>query len=76
MSKHDKPNHDRRKLLRHGSVAAGGLAVFAAGYSDTLSNAVKGFTQGSTAAGGLAVFAAGYKDTVTNAVKGLSQGSA
>lgn len=47
MSKQDKPNNDRRKLLKHGSLAAGGLAVFAAGYSDTVTNAVKGLTQGS-----------------------------
>lgn len=47
MSKQDKPNNDRRKLLKHGSLAAGGMAVFAAGYTDTVVNAVKGFTQGS-----------------------------
>lgn len=47
MSKQDKPNNDRRKLLKHGSLAAGGMAAFAAGYSDTVVNAVKGFTQGS-----------------------------
>lgn len=47
MSKQDKTNNDRRKLLKHGSLAAGGLAAFAAGYSDTVVNAVKGFTQGS-----------------------------
>lgn len=48
MSKIDKPNNDRRKLLKHGSLAAGGLAAFAAGYSDTVVNAVKGFSQGSS----------------------------
>lgn len=47
MSKQDKPNNDRRKLLKHGSLAAGGMAAFAAGYSDTVVNAVKGFTKGS-----------------------------
>lgn len=47
MSKNDKPNNDRRKLLKHGSIAAGGMAAFAAGYTDTVVNAVKGFTQGS-----------------------------
>lgn len=45
MSKQDKPNNDRRKLLKHGSLAAGGLAVFAAGYSDTVTNAVKGLSR-------------------------------
>lgn len=47
MSKQNKPNNDRRKLLKHGSLAAGGVAAFAAGYADTVVNAVKGFTQGS-----------------------------
>ena len=48
MSKHDKPNHDRRQLLKHGSVAVGGLAVFGAGYSDTLVDAAKGLATGSS----------------------------
>ena len=47
MSKQDKTNNDRRKLLKHGSIAAGGLAAFAAGYADTVVNAFKGFTQGT-----------------------------
>ena len=43
----DKPDNSRRKLLKHGTVAAGGIAAFAAGYSDTLGKAVKGLTTGS-----------------------------
>lgn len=43
----EKTNSDRRKLLKHGSLAAGGLAAFAAGYSDTVANAFRGFTQGT-----------------------------
>lgn len=43
----EQPNSNRRKLLKHGSLAVGGMAAFAAGYTDTVKNAVKGFTQGS-----------------------------
>lgn len=38
---------DRRRLLKHGGVAAGGLAAFAAGYGDTLYKAAKGLTRGT-----------------------------
>ncbi|PLC52389.1 tetrathionate reductase subunit TtrA [Pollutimonas nitritireducens] len=38
---------DRRKLLAHGGIAAGGLAAFTAGYGNTLQKAVKGLTSGS-----------------------------
>lgn len=38
---------DRRRLLRHGGVAAGGLAAFAAGYGETLYKAAKGLAQGT-----------------------------
>lgn len=44
----NKPNNtNRRKLIKHGTLAAGGLAAFAAGYAETVVKAVKGFTQGS-----------------------------
>lgn len=47
MSKNDNPDHNRRKLIKHGSLAAGGVAAFAAGYSDTVVNAVQGLVRGS-----------------------------
>lgn len=42
-----KTDLDRRRLLMHGGVAAGGLAAFAVGYGDTLYKAAKGLTQGT-----------------------------
>lgn len=47
MSKEDKTNVDRRKLIVRGGVAAGGLAAFAAGYGETVSRAVKGLATGT-----------------------------
>ncbi len=50
MSKDDNIKLSRRQLLTRGGVAAGGAALFAAGYSDTLVRAAKGLTQGSSGA--------------------------
>lgn len=47
MSKKDKTNIDRRKLIVRGGVAAGGLAAFAAGYGETVARAVKGLVTGT-----------------------------
>lgn len=47
MSKDKNIKLSRRQLLTRGGVAAGGAALFAAGYSDTLVKAAKGLTQGS-----------------------------
>lgn len=41
------PDADRRSLLKHSAVAVGGLAVFAAGYGDTIGKAAKGLFTGS-----------------------------
>ncbi len=44
----NKPDSlDRRKLLTRGGIAAGGLATFATGYGDTLSNAIRGLASGT-----------------------------
>ncbi len=43
----DKADATRRKLILQGGAAAGGLAVFAAGYGDTVYKAVKGLATGS-----------------------------
>lgn len=47
MSKSDRQNKDRRKLIKHGALAAGGLAAFAAGYGETLVKTARGLTQGT-----------------------------
>lgn len=44
----DQPdNAGRRKLIARGSVVAGGMAAFAAGYGETVAKAVKGLAQGT-----------------------------
>ena len=60
QDKSNKANNDRRKLLKHGSLAAGGLVAFAAGYGDTVANMVKGLSQGTAG------------DTPKHAVRGNS----
>lgn len=46
----EQPDLAKRKLITHGSIAAGGLAVFAAGYGDTVLKAAKGLASGSAGA--------------------------
>lgn len=41
---------DRRKLLLRGGIAAGGMATFAAGYGETVKNAIKGVARGTAGA--------------------------
>ncbi len=41
------PDLGKRKLITHGSIAAGGLAAFAAGYGETVLKASKGLVTGS-----------------------------
>ena len=43
----DTPDLDKRKLITHGGIAAGGLAAFAAGYGETVLKAGKGLVTGS-----------------------------
>src|SRR5690606_41232968 len=43
----DLQDAGRRKLIAQGAAVAGGLAVFAAGYSETVSRAVTGLVQGT-----------------------------
>lgn len=51
--KHDKQaadagtDLDRRKLLLRGGIAAGGMATFAAGYGETVKNAITGLARGT-----------------------------
>ncbi|HRL21340.1 MAG TPA: tetrathionate reductase subunit A [Alcaligenes sp.] len=45
--KNETPNLSRRQVLARGGVAVGGLAAFAAGYSDTVVKAVQGLGQGT-----------------------------
>src|SRR5690625_1935420 len=47
MSNSDQQNKDRRKLIKHGALAAGGLAAFAAGYGETLVKTARGLTKGT-----------------------------
>src|SRR5690625_6792904 len=47
MSKTDKQNQDRRKLIKHGAIAAGGVAAFAAGYGETLVKTAQGLVKGT-----------------------------
>src|SRR5690606_8092515 len=43
----DLQDAGRRKVIAQGAAVAGGLAVFAAGYSETVSRAVTGLVHGS-----------------------------
>ncbi|MES5323420.1 tetrathionate reductase subunit A [Alcaligenes phenolicus] len=45
--KKETPNLSRRQVLTRGGAAVGGLAAFAAGYSDTVVKAVQGLGQGT-----------------------------
>ncbi|MGE8548402.1 MAG: molybdopterin dinucleotide binding domain-containing protein [Alcaligenes sp.] len=48
--KNETTNLSRRQMLTRGGAAVGGLAAFAAGYSDTVVKAVKGLGQGTAGA--------------------------
>ena len=48
--KNETPDLSRRQVLTRGGVAVGGLAAFAAGYSDTVVKAVQGLGQGTAGA--------------------------
>ncbi|MGO1253686.1 MAG: tetrathionate reductase subunit TtrA, partial [Alcaligenes aquatilis] len=48
--KKETPNLSRRQVLTRGGAAVGGLAAFAAGYSDTVVKAVQGLGQGTAGA--------------------------
>ena len=43
----EAPDLNKRKLITHGGIAAGGLAAFAAGYGETVFKAGKGLITGS-----------------------------
>lgn len=47
MSKNDQQNPQRRKLIKHGAIAAGGVAAFAAGYGETVVKTAQGLMRGS-----------------------------
>src|SRR5690625_6952186 len=47
MSNSDQQNKDRRKLIKHGALAAGGLAACAAGYGETLVKTARGLIKGT-----------------------------
>lgn len=47
MSKNEKINNERRKMVVRGGVAAGGLTAFVAGYGETIGKAVKGLATGT-----------------------------
>lgn len=47
MSKNDKQNKGRRALIKHGALAAGGVAAFAAGYGETLVKTATGLVRGT-----------------------------
>lgn len=44
----EQVDRNRRKLFTHGAVAAGGVAAFAAGYSETAKRAYLGLTKGTS----------------------------
>jgi tetrathionate reductase subunit A len=44
----NEPDTSRRSLLKHGAIAAGGMAMFAAGYGETVGKAAKGLVTGSS----------------------------
>src|SRR5690625_141509 len=47
MSKNDKQNKGRRALIKHGALAAGGVAALAAGYGETLVQTATGLVRGT-----------------------------
>src|SRR5690625_2467623 len=47
MKDTEKQQKERRKLIKHGAAAVGGLAAFAAGYGETLVKTTKGLVHGS-----------------------------